>query len=743
MRKSGSVWVSLATVAFVVGCGAPPLADERDEELGSIQAALDASCSVTLDYLNYYLEPGGPLWVDAYAWPVCADGSSLERRYLITNPKNQVTTTAWSEYPPTPVELAAGSPEGTYTVTVEVRRTGDTTVVAKASQKMVVGRSCTWVSVNSQPSSEAPLGTQVLVEPYLICSDLPYEWRLTVKKPGGGSVNYPWQQGPSVNWDTTGLNAGVGTLQVSARNVGNTVVDVTASRTFTVGSVCHAASLGSSGSGASRTLSSTASCWNGGTPLYRYSVTAPNGTVSELRGFDASPQFDWDVTGLDGTYTAKVEVRAEQSPEQLPTAKTLKVPLGSPCTTVTLPELWGSYPRSQGLSVTATAPCSNAEFHFQRRVPSTTTWTTVCPYSSSATCDLDIANQPLGDYVVRVLVRKIGSIASYDAASAQRELVVTDGIPLLRTFFTAHTYNPSALSADGRWVLATTHRWSRSSGFTTLDRPDDSPTNYQEGGAMDLSDSGSVIVGSDIASNGQTAPTRGSAGAMSWLAPNQFFYSAQANATNASGSVVVGYVNEAGGQQAFRWTSAGLVRLGDLPGGYVVSDARDVSGDGTVVVGLGAAGDHNEGFRWTSATGMVSLGLFAGDAWSGAYGISRDGQVIIGQGGPGNHALRWSAATGWVPLGTPAGFNGALPAAVSANGSVIFGTATSSAGPAPFIWSAATGPRLLADLLSENGIDLTGWALETAIDMSSDGKTLLGAGYAPGTGYTGWLVTLP
>lgn len=745
MRQIGYALTALSLLGCLSGCGAAPSGEVPEEALGSVEEALDASCTASIDHLGHYGESGGSLFVYAHALVSCSDGAPVEHRFVVQNPKGKVTSGAWSQWSSDPLELPAGWPEGTYTVTVETRRVGETVVAAKASRKVVVGRTCTWVDVRTQPWSEAPLGTTVVVEPSLWCTDLPHEWRLTVKKPGGGSVNYPWQQGPSLSWDTTGLNAGVATLTVSARNVGNTAIDVTASRTFTVGHVCQAATLTSSGTGNSRTLTGTATCLNDGSPVYRYSVTAPDGTVSRLRDFDPSPDFVWDTTDLDGSYTVKVEVRAGQSPEQLPTSKSLKVPVGNPCTSVTLPDLWGtSYVRQSGLSVTATAPCSNAEFHFQRRVPSTTTWTTVCPYSSSPTCDLDIANQPVGDYVVRVLVRKVGSIASHDAASAQRELVVTDGVPLLRTFFTGFTFSPTALSVDGRWVLATHHRWSRSSGFSALDRPDDAPTHLWSGGANDFSDNGSVIVGYDITSDGQREmPTRGSAGAMGWLI-NDFVSRAHSTATSSNGSVVVGQISGVGEQQAFRWTSAGLVRLGDLPGGHLYSGATDVSGDGKIVVGYATSATGNQAFRWTAATGMVGLGTFAGDTVSNALGISRNGQVIIGQGGPGNHALRWTAAGGWTELGNVDGYLGTLPAALSTDGSVIVGTLAHGWSPAAFIWTSNHGTRVLADVLAEQGVDVSGWSLQGAVDISGDGKTIVGIGNAPGVGGPiGWLLTLP
>jgi hypothetical protein len=605
----------LSFVLFGCGAAAPEASSDAatdGEEAGSISLPLDATCSSTLTVVTQDFDPalGGHLGVVADAH--CADLAPLQYRFTAINPKSKTLVLQdwdYSNWSPK-LALPAGSPEGTYTLVAEVRRTGTTTVVAKPSVKTIWGRACSPFSVLTSPGS-APLNSTVSVFPDLYCP-LPHEWRLVVAKPGGGSVTYPWQTGQNMLWDTTGLNPGYATLTVTARNTGNTVPDVGAKTRFALGPVCSAAGLTISGSGAStRTLAATATCENYATAAYRYSVTAPNGTVSELRPFDTNPNFDWNVSGLDGAYSVKVEVRAYDAPNELLTSKTRKINLGTPCTKLTLPDLWGQHLQSQPFVATVTPSCDKAEFQFQRRSPQTTTWTTVCPYSPSTSCDLNRAPAPPGDYVVLAMVRKQGSVAAYDALSSQREYISTDGRPLLRTFATQSSYNLSALSGDGRWVLGTNFRWSRSTGFSVLDRPDDAVTNMLPGGATDINDAGSIIVGWDR--NTRDQPFRWAGNVANWLFPTLLFYEAHANATSAEGSVIVGSYSQGTERQAFRWTSAGgVVLLGDLPGGYVGSDARDVSGDGMVVVGNGRASDHDEGFRWTAASGMMGLGLVPG-----------------------------------------------------------------------------------------------------------------------------------
>ncbi|KPJ71743.1 MAG: hypothetical protein AMS14_08970 [Planctomycetes bacterium DG_20] len=197
-----------------------------------------------------------------------------------------------------------------------------------------------------------------------------------------------------------------------------------------------------------------------------------------------------------------------------------------------------------------------------------------------------------------------------------------------------------------------------------------------------------------------------------------------ARAISADGSVIVGSISHPFmfKSDAFRWTAAGdMTYLDHLPGGVQVW-ATDVSADGSVVVGydsdrLLSASGWAEAFRWTEDGGIVGLGDLPGGAfWSEALAVSADGSVVVGR-----------ASTGYAdpsegPLQTP--------------------------DPMPlweaFIWTEAAGMQNLAEFLTTIcGLDLTGWTLTTATDLSADGLTVVGSGINPDGNAEAWIATIP
>jgi probable HAF family extracellular repeat protein len=354
--------------------------------------------------------------------------------------------------------------------------------------------------------------------------------------------------------------------------------------------------------------------------------------------------------------------------------------------------------------------------------------------------------------VVRALARKQGSIAAYDVLSAASDFIVTDGRPLLRPLNQPNAAYGTVtnVSADGRWFAGGgngLYRWSRVNGFTDLGGLPTAPQNVS-GSAQTtgISDNGAVVVGW---STGQYAsePFRWASSKMTSLIPGSV-YTQIASSTSSTGNVVVGGLGSSLGAEAFRWTSAGgVVGLGDLPGGRLNSGAEDVSADGNVVVGRGESDEGFRAFRWTAATGMVSLGVAPGDTTSSARSVSADGAVVVGAGNfaGGYQAIRWSAATGMVGLGdVPGGRGASFATGVSADGSKVVG----SAGTAPneqeaFLWTSETGMRCLRDVLAEQGVDLTGWQIYFASDISADGKTIVGGAWLSGQGNVGFILTLP
>jgi probable HAF family extracellular repeat protein len=221
-------------------------------------------------------------------------------------------------------------------------------------------------------------------------------------------------------------------------------------------------------------------------------------------------------------------------------------------------------------------------------------------------------------------------------------------------------------------------------------------------------------------------------------------------AVSADGSVVVGLSASDLGTEAFRWTATGgMVGLGDLPGGVYQSWGFGVSDDGAVVVGTSLSESGNEAFRWDRSTGMVALGdLPDGDFDSRARDASADGSVIVGCGSSAlatNEAFRWTALEGMIGLGgLPGGDGSSYAHAVSADGSVIVGRGGGSLGWQAFVWDEVRGMRVLQDVLEEDfGVELSGWVLSEARDVSADGTTVAGIGRNPAGETEAWVAWIP
>jgi hypothetical protein len=81
---------------------------------------------------------------------------------------------------------------------------------------------------------------------------------------------------------------------------------------------------------------------------------------------------------------------------------------------------------------------------------------------------------------------------------------------------------------------------------------------------------------------------------------------------------------------------------------------------------------------------------------------------------------------------------------VSANGRFVVGaTEVVTDGLEAFRWAPESGVRRLADVLSEHGLDLSGWTLQTATGLSASGRTVVGWGTNPSGDTEGFVATLP
>jgi probable HAF family extracellular repeat protein len=193
-----------------------------------------------------------------------------------------------------------------------------------------------------------------------------------------------------------------------------------------------------------------------------------------------------------------------------------------------------------------------------------------------------------------------------------------------------------------------------------------------------------------------------------------------------------------------------MIALGDLPGGDFISVALGVSADGSVVVGASRSDMTSEAFLWTAGSGMVGLGdLPGGSASSSANDVSADGSVVVGgsRSAAGSEAFRWSSTSGMVGLGfLSLSVPESSALAVSGDGSIVVGSSESGgfeSNDFAFIWDSTNGMRNLREVLVGMGLDLTGWTLREATDVSDDGHTIVGWGINPNGEQEGWLAQIP
>ncbi len=297
----------------------------------------------------------------------------------------------------------------------------------------------------------------------------------------------------------------------------------------------------------------------------------------------------------------------------------------------------------------------------------------------------------------------------------------------------------AAVSADGSVVAGTrglsldtyeAFRWTAATGVVGLGVL--TAESYSTTGD-DISADGSVIAGTDFASSGQAVRwTAGGAWAGLGDLPGGGFESF-GYGISGDGLVVVGsgfMEYSLGGYRSFRWSAAtGMVGLGDIPAEYESDYATCASADGSVIAGamynyFGSA-LLDEAYRWTEATGIVGLGdLPGGEQRSFATAMSINGSVIVGAGttAAGTEAFLWTQANGMVGLGA-----GSFASGVSGDGRIVVGMVNSEA----VIWTALTDMRSLKELATEFGLDLTGWQLVSADDISQDGSTIVGSAVNP------------
>lgn len=317
--------------------------------------------------------------------------------------------------------------------------------------------------------------------------------------------------------------------------------------------------------------------------------------------------------------------------------------------------------------------------------------------------------------------------------------------------------NTPTISADGSTVVSVIS----SSGHTEAARQVNGLTSGL--GFLDLAQplsiatasslNGDVIVGLSTNSNGHTEAFRWAGGTMvnlGFLSSSPMHpyepYSV-ASGVSGDGSVVVGAsTNSFGESEAFRWEGGSMIGLGGLSN-YVMSWASAVSEDGKIIVGRSIGPNGYEAFRWSNGS-MTGLGFLSlSSPTSSATNISGDGNTIVGwsKNASGlSEAFSWSngAMTGLGFLTSIVPNRFSIANAASHDGSRVVGVATGETGTdRAFIWTSKSGIQNLNSLAALAGIELAGYELRSATDISANGKIIVGTGITPSTSGT-WILRL-
>jgi uncharacterized membrane protein len=264
-------------------------------------------------------------------------------------------------------------------------------------------------------------------------------------------------------------------------------------------------------------------------------------------------------------------------------------------------------------------------------------------------------------------------------------------------------YPAVGVSSDGRVILGDTWRWSAQNGYEDLLPLLRDSNGFWTSLFFGMSDDAQTYVGirgiyPDPADMFTLRPSTGQATVLPRSAgvPTGYYYF---NAISGDGRVVGGAARSIGSSMNSFDTYAPVVINGTTP--QLISPlidgnfqgVNDLNFDGSVAVGVIAESFQMKAFRWTAAGGLELLdqGAPGANGSSFARAVNADGSVVVGE------ALRF-------------GFPGTTA----------------------FVWRAGQGFRdLKQELEGEYDIDLQGWQLLVATDVSNDGKTIVGQGRNP------------
>lgn len=216
------------------------------------------------------------------------------------------------------------------------------------------------------------------------------------------------------------------------------------------------------------------------------------------------------------------------------------------------------------------------------------------------------------------------------------------------------------------------------------------------------------------------------------------------NCLSADGSVAYGFILSRSVQLAFRYTAAG----GTMSIGFLnPSDdgnsptAHCGSSDGTVVVGNSSNSNGTtllQAYRYTftgsGPTGgyMTALPALPGGTWTNAVAMTPDATMTFGNCDspdyPNGQLVCWHEGGPTEALGSPDPTFGIVQwGDVTADGSVVAIVLADATDQWCYIRNPS-GWFKLQDILSDAGVDMTGWNLDLMGGISKDGTLVFGAG---------------
>ncbi len=192
----------------------------------------------------------------------------------------------------------------------------------------------------------------------------------------------------------------------------------------------------------------------------------------------------------------------------------------------------------------------------------------------------------------------------------------------------------------------------------------------------------------------------------------------------------------------------------------VPKDVWGISSDGTAAVGLGVEYTEDGPLRFSNGkrgrrtasralrTGeLQAMGVLPGHLSSMAMDVSRQGRCVVGRSEKkrgtqvGAQAYIWDAVRGMRGLGHLQRHEISLANGISDDGRIVVWV-SGKEDPRAFIWTQDTGIRDLQSLAVDAGLDLNGWVLKLARDVSADGRTIVGSGTNPQGKTEGWIMRL-